>query len=111
MKTRVSTSRPPHETPINERQGLEALLQRTSFASPVCNCYAYALLALGHCELVVETGLDPYDYLPLVAVVQGAGGSITDWKGRPLDLQSDGRIVAAANEMLLHKSIDAIADL
>lgn len=102
---------PPHDAPIHERRGLEALLQRVAFASPVCNCYAYALLASGHCELVVETGLDPYDYLPFVAVVRGAGGLITDWEGRALDLQSDGHIIAAASETLLHDSIAVLAGL
>lgn len=49
-----------------------------------CDCYAYGLLAAGHCDLVVEADLKPYDYLSLVPVIQGAGGKITDWKGREL---------------------------
>ena len=102
---------PPHEASIDERQCLEALLHRAAFSSPVCNCYAYALLASGHCELVVETGLDPYDYLPFIAIIRGAGGSITDWEGRPLDRRSDGRIIAAASETLLHKSLAVLAGL
>jgi len=72
------------------------------------DCYAYALLASGHCDLVVEAGLKPYDYLPLVRVIEGAGGRITDWQGRRLGLQSDGRVVAAASEELLRHAIDAL---
>ncbi|GLI59265.1 hypothetical protein VaNZ11_001113 [Volvox africanus] len=49
-----------------------------------CDCYAYGLLAAGHCDLVVEADLKPYDYMALVPVVQGAGGVMTDWSGRPL---------------------------
>jgi inositol-phosphate phosphatase/L-galactose 1-phosphate phosphatase/histidinol-phosphatase len=47
-----------------------------------CDCYAYGLLAAGFCDLVVEAGMKPYDYMALVPVVRGAGGTITDWKVR-----------------------------
>ncbi|KAI5079750.1 hypothetical protein GOP47_0005229 [Adiantum capillus-veneris] len=49
-----------------------------------CDCYAYGLLAAGHVDLVIESGLKPYDFLALVPVVEGAGGLLTDWKGQPL---------------------------
>merc|ERR1719171_942259 len=66
------------------------------------DCYAYALVASGFgADLVVEADLGLYDYVALVPVVQGAGGVITDWEGRPLTIQnqpaSGGRVVAAAN--------------
>ncbi|BBH09370.1 myo-inositol monophosphatase like 2 [Prunus dulcis] len=49
-----------------------------------CDCYAYALLASGFVDLVVESGLKPYDFLSLIPVIEGAGGVITDWKGHQL---------------------------
>ncbi|KAK4258596.1 hypothetical protein QN277_005031 [Acacia crassicarpa] len=49
-----------------------------------CDCYAYALLASGFVDLVVESGLKPYDFLALIPVIEGAGGVITDWKGDEL---------------------------
>ncbi|WP_430397320.1 histidinol-phosphatase [Ferrovibrio sp.] len=64
------------------------------------DCYAYALLAAGYVDLVIEVGLQPYDYLPLVAVIEGAGGVVTDWNGQALRLGSDGRVVAAASPAL-----------
>lgn len=54
-----------------------------------CDCYAYGLLASGHCDLVAEADLKPYDYAALVPVVTGAGGVITDWAGRPLRWEPD----------------------
>jgi fructose-1,6-bisphosphatase/inositol monophosphatase family enzyme len=72
------------------------------------DCYAYALLASGHCDLVVEAGLQPYDYLPLVPVIQGAGGRISDWQGRALGFGSDGRVIAAANETLWLAALDLL---
>lgn len=64
------------------------------------DCYAYGLLAAGCCDLVVETGLQPYDYLPLVPVIAGAGGVVTDWAGNQLGLQSDGRVLACSTPTL-----------
>ncbi len=72
------------------------------------DCYSYALLASGHIDLVIEAGLQPYDYLPLVPVVDGAGGIITDWAGRPLTRQSDGRVIAAATIELHAEAIAAL---
>ncbi len=61
------------------------------------DCYAYGLLAAGFVDLVVEASLQPYDYLPLVAIIEGAGGLLTDWRGGKLGLASDGRVVAAGD--------------
>jgi fructose-1,6-bisphosphatase/inositol monophosphatase family enzyme len=35
-----------------------------------CDCYAYGLLAAGHCDLVVEADLKPYDYMALVPIIE-----------------------------------------
>jgi inositol-phosphate phosphatase/L-galactose 1-phosphate phosphatase/histidinol-phosphatase len=67
------------------------------------DCYAYALLATGFIDLVVEVDLKPYDYCALAPVIAGAGGIITDWKGNELDLASDGRVVASGDQALARK--------
>lgn len=64
------------------------------------DCYAYGLLASGYLDAVVETSLQPYDYLQVVPVVEAAGGTMTDWSGAPLSLRSDGRVIAAASPAL-----------
>ena len=61
------------------------------------DCLAYGLVASGHTDLVVEAGMQPYDYLAQVPIIEGAGGVITDWQGQPLTLDSDGRVVAAGD--------------
>lgn len=68
------------------------------------DCFAYAMMAGGHVDAVVEAQLQPYDYMALVPMVEGAGGVITDWSGAPLTIESDGRVVAAATASL-HKDI------
>ena len=61
------------------------------------DCYAYGLLATGFVDLVVEAAMKPYDYAALIPVVEGAGGLITDWAGKPLTLESDGTVLAAGD--------------
>ncbi len=64
------------------------------------DAYAFALLAAGHVDLVLETDLEPYDYLAVVPLVEAAGGVITDWRGQPLGLHSTGDVLAAATAEL-----------
>ncbi|MDZ4096212.1 MAG: inositol monophosphatase family protein, partial [Paracoccaceae bacterium] len=59
------------------------------------DCYAYALIAAGQIDLVVEAGLQAYDVQAPIAVIEAAGGIVTDWQGRPA--HQGGRILAAAN--------------
>ena len=59
------------------------------------DCYAYALIAAGQIDLVIEAGLQAYDVQAPIAVIGAAGGIVTDWQGRPA--HDGGRILAAAN--------------
>lgn len=61
------------------------------------DCHSYGLLASGTLDLVAESGLQPYDYLALVPVIEGAGGMISDWSGGALGLSSDGTVLAAGD--------------
>jgi histidinol phosphatase-like enzyme (inositol monophosphatase family) len=64
------------------------------------DCYTYAMLAGGWVDLVVESGLYPFDYLPLVPIVEQAGGVISDWQGKSLGLSSGSQVIAAATPQL-----------
>jgi len=72
------------------------------------DCYAYGLLASGFIDLVVEAQLKPYDFAALVPVIAGAGGVVSDWRGQPMQLDSDGRIVAAGDPALLPAALEAL---
>ncbi len=61
------------------------------------DCYGYAMLASGFTDLVIEAGLNAWDYCALAPVIEGAGGTITDWQGVPLRLDSDGHVAAAGD--------------
>ena len=64
------------------------------------DCYAYGLLASGYADIVIESELQPYDYMALIPVIEGAGGCITDWQGNNLTLSSGTQVVASANRKL-----------
>ncbi len=66
-----------------------------------CDCYAYALLAAGHIDLVVESALKPYDVGALIPLVEQAGGYFTAWDGgRP----ENGGLVIAAGSKAVHEA-------
>lgn len=71
------------------------------------DCYAYALLAAGQIDLVVEAGLHPYDIHAPIAVIEAAGGIVTDWQGGPA--QHGGRVVAAANPSIHAEALDILS--
>ena len=72
------------------------------------DCYPHALVAAGQIDAVTDVGLEPYDFLPLVPLVEAAGGIITDWQGRALTLGSDGRVVTAATRQLHARMLDLL---
>ncbi|HEY9056691.1 MAG TPA: histidinol-phosphatase [Aurantimonas sp.] len=74
---------------------LEVRARLTRFGT---DCYAYCMLAAGHVDLVVETGLKPYDIVALVPIIEQAGGIVTTFTGgRP---EAGGDIIAAATPEL-----------
>ncbi|MFG1391809.1 histidinol-phosphatase [Xanthobacter agilis] len=96
---RIYTTSPDFFTP-DDWALYDALSRKGAMRRFGGDCYQYGLLASGHCDLVVETSLQPYDFMALVPVVENAGGVMTDWQGRPLGLGSDGKVVAAASPAL-----------
>lgn len=66
------------------------------------DCYAYALLAMGFVDLVVEASLKPWDIQAIIPIVEGAGGLITSWTGEPC---ADGGRVVASGDKRLHEKV------
>jgi inositol-phosphate phosphatase/L-galactose 1-phosphate phosphatase/histidinol-phosphatase len=76
----------PHMFPPAEFAAFERLRAGCRRAVYGAECYAYAQLAAGFVDLVVEATMEPYDYCALVPLVEAAGGRITDWRGGALGL-------------------------
>jgi myo-inositol-1(or 4)-monophosphatase len=62
------------------------------------DCYNYAMLAAGFVDLVVEDQLKPYDIVPLIPILEGAGCVVTNWQGEPA--LGGGKVLAAATPEL-----------
>lgn len=80
-------------------------VRRTSYGG---DCYAYGLVALGQIDAILEGTMKLWDWAALVPVVEGAGGSVTDWHGRRLTPDSDGRVLALGNPALLDETLAAL---
>ncbi len=61
-------------------------------------CYGYCLLAGGFLDIVIEADLEPYDIVPLIPLVEAAGGIVTNWRGEPAI--AGGGVVASATKVL-----------
>ncbi|MEM9241541.1 MAG: inositol monophosphatase family protein [Pseudomonadota bacterium] len=86
----------PEVGTANEGAAFKAVADRVKLTRYGMDCYAYALLAAGQIDLVIEAGLAAYDIQAPIAVVEAAGGIVTDWSGGPAHL--GGRAVAAAGK-------------
>ena len=73
------------------------------------DCYNYGLLASGHLDLVVESGLKLHDFAALVPVVEGAGGRMCDWAGDPLHAGSKGDVIAAGDPARIEEIVETLA--
>jgi histidinol phosphatase-like enzyme (inositol monophosphatase family) len=69
------------------------------------DCYGYCLLAAGLVDVVVESGLKPYDVAALIPIIEGAGGRITTWDNKPA---LDGGRILAAGDVRVHKQVLAL---
>ena len=74
------------------------------------DCYGYAMLASGFTDLVLESGLKPYDFCALAPVIAGAGGLVTDWGGNQITIASTGDVLAVGDPALLTPALALLAD-
>ncbi|WP_312412469.1 histidinol-phosphatase [Shinella sp.] len=93
----------PHLFTGGGRDRFEAVQDKVRLFRYGVDCYAYALLAAGHVDLVVECGLKPYDVGGLIPVIEQAGGIITAWDGGPAE--RGGEIIAAGSRAVYDEAI------
>lgn len=74
-------------------------------------CLNYGRLAEGRSDLAMDAGQKVFDFAPFPPIIEGAGGVISDWAGRPLTLDSGGRILAAGGRACHDAALAEIADL
>lgn len=88
----------PEVGTLQERAGFERVSAQVKLTRYGMDCYAYALLAAGQIDLVIEAGLNAYDIQGPIAVIQAAGGVVTNWQGDPA--HNGGRALAAGNAQI-----------
>jgi histidinol phosphatase-like enzyme (inositol monophosphatase family) len=97
----IMTTSPDMFAPGAETDGFERVKRAARMTRYGGDCYAYCLLAAGFVDLVIEAGLQTYDVVALIPIVERAGGRMTTWDGRPAT--SGGRIVASGDPALHDK--------
>jgi histidinol phosphatase-like enzyme (inositol monophosphatase family) len=109
LKNAVIATTDPYLYGDEEAQAWTRLRTAVRLARFGVDAYAYAMVAAGQLDLVVETGLKAWDIDAALPLLQGAGGSVTDWEGRPVGghggrviLTGDRRVSEAASDLLLN---------
>jgi myo-inositol-1(or 4)-monophosphatase len=107
LETAVLASTHPDMFAGSKAAAFQALAARCLLNRFGGDCYNYAMLAAGHIDLVVESQLKPYDIVPLIPILEGAGCVVTDWLGGvPL---GGGDVVAAATRDLHRAALAVLA--
>ncbi|MEM9250228.1 MAG: histidinol-phosphatase [Pseudomonadota bacterium] len=89
-----------------ERAAFQRVSQAARLTRYGMDCYAYGLVAAGCVDLVVEAGLQAYDVCAPIAVIEAAGGIVTDWEGGRAD--GGGRVLAAANPQIHQAALELL---
>ncbi len=69
------------------------------------DCYGYLLVATGQADMMCDAVMNLWDVLPLVPIIRGAGGIITDWSGGEI---GDQKSCLAANPRLHRLALDLL---
>lgn len=107
IATAFTTNSNPDFLSPDERARFERVRSRVRCTQYGGSCYAYGLLAAGRTDLALDAGLDIFDILAIVPVIEGAGGLITDWAGDPIEIGWQGRVIAAGDPAL-HREVLAL---
>ncbi len=94
------TNASKHAGPAWDRLSHAAKLARTWG-----DCYGYMLVACGWADIMCDPIVNAWDVLPLVPVIRGAGGVITDWTGGEV---GGGKSCIAANPRLHRLALDLL---
>jgi myo-inositol-1(or 4)-monophosphatase len=93
----------PAAMSLAERQLYDRVEAKAKMSRYGGDCYAYAMLAAGHIDLVVEAGLKPYDIVALIPIIEGAGGVVTSWSGG--DASRGGTVIAAGDKRIHEEAL------
>lgn len=93
----------------DEMRAFAALKSQVRYVQYGGSCYAYAMLASGRTDIGLDANFDPFDVFAPAAVIEGAGGMVTDWSGKPIDLEWSGQILAAGCAEMHERAVSVLA--
>lgn len=105
---RLNATTPLMFTTTYERNAFERVRSRVRLTAFGGDAYAFGLLAAGHIDVIMEAELQFYDVAALIPVIEGAGGVISDWQGKPLNREFNGQVLASANAEVHNKILKII---
>lgn len=101
----ISTTDPYLFNP-SEYGGFDMVRQTARLARYGCDCYAYAMVAMGSIDCVIESGLRVWDAAPLIPIVEGAGGVVRNWRGGSAD--AGGQTIAVGDARVMTDALVAL---
>ena len=93
----------------DEMSAFTVLKSRVRYVQYGGSCYAYAMLASGRTDIGLDANFDPFDVFAPSAVIEGAGGIVSDWSGKSIDLAWRGQILAAGCAQMHEQAMSILA--
>jgi len=107
LKEAVLFTTSPRVMPADDRKSFGRVEEMVRLSRYGGDCYAYCMLAAGHVDLVIESGLKPFDIMALIPIVEGAGGIVTSWDGG--SAKNGGRVIAAGDKRVHQAAMTVLA--
>jgi histidinol phosphatase-like enzyme (inositol monophosphatase family) len=104
----IATTDPEGGFSRDEMAAWTSLRRGARLARLGCDAYAYAMVAAGTLDLVVEAGLKSWDIDAAIPVIEGAGGVVADWTGARVGAHG-GRVAIAGDQTLLDEALAAMS--
>lgn len=109
LKTALGTCSNPDFMNAGELERFTRLRKRLQYVQYGGSCYAYGVLASGRTDLAIDSGLDAFDVIASIAIIEGAGGSASDWHGKNIALGWSGQIIAAGDDECRKMALEVLA--
>lgn len=109
LKTALGTCSNPDFMNPDEFERFTRLRRQLQYVQYGGSCYAYGVLASGRTDLAIDCGLDAFDVMASIAIIEGAGGSASDWNGKNITLGWSGQIIAAGDDDCRIRALEVLA--
>ncbi len=92
----------------NDRDAFERVREASHYTVYGGDCYSYGLVAKGSVDLVIETELQPFDFCALRPIIEGARGIMTDWNGKPVTADSNGKVIVSGDKRVHEQVLEMV---